>query len=192
MSSDPTQPRAGPPASPFRGAGWLARIDRGRALIEGTITGLLLGGAILLVVYTAAVRYVTPAQAPAYTDEITVYAVMWAALLACSAVTHRRQHVRADLVIHVMPPRPKHLAEIAANLTGFGFCLMLAWLGWLVTHEAWDFNDLSPTNLRFPLWIYYAALPVAALLMALGHLRVTIELLLSGPEYPAESSREEL
>ena len=162
-------------------SGPLAAADLWRDRIEAAVSGFLLGGGILLVVYTVFVRYVSAAHAPVYTDELTVYIVMWAVLVGCGGITHKRLHVRADLVLHVMSDRVRFICEVAANFAGFAFALFLGWYGFLVAYEAWDFGDLSPTNLRFPLWIYYAALPVAAFLMAVGHLRVAIALLLTGP-----------
>jgi len=118
--------------------------------IEASISGLLLGGSILLVAYTVLVRYFSPANAPLYTDEITVYLVMWAVLIGCAGITRNRQHVRTDLLLHIMPPSMQFYCELAANLAGTGFALFLAWYGGLVAYEAWDFGDVSPTNLRFP------------------------------------------
>lgn len=160
----------------------IRRLDICRERLESLVTGLLLGGAILLVVYTVAVRYFAPAHAPLFTNEVTVYMVIWGTLLASSGVTHSRQHVSADLFTHVMNPRLRHVLEIAANLAGVGFALFLVRFGGMVAYDAWDFGDLSPTSLRFPLWIYYAALPVAAVLIALAHLRVAVELILLGPQ----------
>jgi len=66
------------------------------------MSGLLFGGAILLVTYTVLVRYLSPGNAPLYTDEITVYMVIWAVLSGCAGVTRNRQHVRTD------PPASYH------------------------------------------------------------------------------------
>lgn len=184
------------PSSPHKRAagpvGFLAIADIWRERLETIVIGMLLGGAIGLVVYTALIRYIHPRMAPTFTDEVTVYAVMWAVMIAWGGVSHSRNHVRADLVLHVMTPLMRHLAEIAANLVGFAFALFLGWYGYLIAYEAWDFGDLSPTNIRFPLWIYYAALPIGALLMAIGHLRVAIALILGDPADTQPSRGEEV
>lgn len=171
-----------PTAEHTRGDRLARRIDLWRRRIEGWVTGALLGGGMLLVVYTVAMRYLAPAHAPLFTNEITVYMVIWATLLAAGGVTHSRSHVRADLVLHMMSPRQRHILDIVANLAGFAFALFLVRFGAMVAYDAWDFGDLSPTSLRFPLWIYYALLPVAGVLIAIGHLRVAVELMLDGPE----------
>ena len=66
-------------------------IDR----LESLIVGVILGSALLLVVVTIVLRYLTPQYATQITDEVTVYMVMWAVLLACGA-SRRGEHVKAD------------------------------------------------------------------------------------------------
>lgn len=170
-------PSSGPP----QGARGSPHAWRWWELLETGLTGLLIGGALALVFYTVLLRYVAPAHAPHITEELTVYIVMWAVLLACGRVTREREHVRADLVFQLMPRPWQRACDILANLAGVGFAFFLAYYGGLVAYEAWDFGDLSATQLRFPLWIYYSALPVAALLIAIGHLRVALALMRGAP-----------
>ena len=187
MAADP--PRSPPAMSRSirvwtEAAGWWGRVETG-------LTGLLIGGALALVFYTVVTRYFAPTYAPHFTEELTVYAVMWGVLLACGRLTREREHVRADLVIQLMPSSWQRYFEILANLAGVGFAIFLAYYGGLVAYEAWDFGDLSATQLRFPLWIYYSALPVAALLIAIGHLRVAFALIRGAPPDEHEAAPPE-
>ena len=146
------------------------------ASVETAVIGILVGGALALVFYTVLLRFFSPKHAPLFTEEVTVYAVMWGILLACGRISRRRDHVRSDLVVQFMSRRVQRWAEVAANLAGVGFAGFLAYFGGQVAYDAWSFGDLSPTLLRFPLWIYYAALPTAALLIGIGHLLAAIDL----------------
>lgn len=146
------------------------------ARLETGVIGILVGGALALVFYTVVLRFFVPRHAPLFTEEVTVYAVMWGILLACGRISRRRDHVRSDLIIQLMSWRVQRWAEVAANLAGVGFAGFLAYFGGRVAYEAWFFGDLSPTLLRFPLWIYYAALPTAAVLIGIGHLLAAIDL----------------
>ena len=146
------------------------------ARLETAVIGILVGGALALVFYTVALRFFVPRHAPLYTEEVTVYAVMWGILLACGRVSRRSDHVRSDLIIQFMSVRVQRWAEVAANLAGVAFAGFLAYFGGRVAYEAWFFGDLSPTLLRFPLWIYYGALPTAAALIGVGHLLAAIDL----------------
>ncbi|GGE37578.1 hypothetical protein GCM10007276_13760 [Agaricicola taiwanensis] len=146
-------------------------------LVEKGISGVLIGGALLLVTVTVLMRLFVPAMAPAFSEEVTVYMVVWAVLIACGGVTRTRSHVRADLVVGFMSPPWQRICDIAANLLGFAFAAFLVWYGFQVAQEAYTYNDLSASHVRFPLWIYYSALPVAAVLMCAAHLTTTIGLI---------------
>lgn len=155
-------------------------ISRPRALwasLETAVIGVLVGGALALVFYTVVLRFFAPGHAPLFTEEVTVYAVMWGILLACGRISRRRDHVSSDLIIQFMSHRLQRWAEVTANLAGIVFAGFLAWFGGRVAYDSWFFGDLSPTLLRFPLWIYYAALPTAAVLIGLGHLLAAIDLI---------------
>ena len=145
--------------------------------IQTTVIGLLLGGSLALVLYTIVLRLLAPAYAPDFTEELTVYAVMWSVLVACGQVTSNREHVCADLFVHMMPAWLQRWAAIAGNLAGAAFSLGLTAYGSQVAYEAWDFGDLSATSLRFPLWIYYACLPFASGLIAIAHVSVALEMI---------------
>jgi len=76
----------------------------------------------------------------------------------------------------MMPSSARRWAAIAGNLAGAAFSLFLIIYGSQIAYEAWDFGDLSPTSLRFPLWIYYACLPIAGTLIGVAHLIVAFDL----------------
>lgn len=145
-------------------------------LIEKCISGTLIGGALLLVAATVLMRLFAPALAPTFSEEVTVYMVVWAVLIAGGGVTRNRAHVRADLVMSFMPKPWQRVCDITANVLGFAFAAFLVWYGFQVAYEAYSYNDLSASHVRFPLWIYYAALPVAAVLMCLAHLSTVVGL----------------
>ncbi|RAI01739.1 hypothetical protein DLJ53_10040 [Acuticoccus sediminis] len=168
-------------ASGGGGASPLARVARAFATfwtgLEVWVTGTMVGGALALVLYTVVLRWLAPAYAPHVTEEVTVYIVMWAVLLAVGRVTRERRHIRADLVVGLMPTTVQRGLDVLANLVGAAFAVFLFRYGYAVAYEAWDFGDLSATTLRFPLWIYYASLPVSAALIAIGHVTAAIAIL---------------
>jgi TRAP-type C4-dicarboxylate transport system permease small subunit len=137
--------------------------------IEGAVVGALTAVALVIVTYTILVRFLVPSLTPIWADEVTVYVVIWATFIACSGLTAENGHVRADLVTSLLGRRGRAVCELIAHLCGLLFAVPLAYFGCLVAYEAWDFGELSTTALRFPMWIYYAALPVGAALIALRH-----------------------
>lgn len=134
---------------------------------------LLVGGlalaALLVCSYNVFVRYFVPRLTLEAADEVQVYLVIWAVFLALGLVTAADRHVRADLFVAMFAPGFRRWVSILGELLGLAFALLLLGYGAAVTWQTWSYGDLSTTSLRFPLWIYSAALPVGALLMAAAY-----------------------
>jgi len=141
-------------------------LDRLDAALVGGLGLAALGLSCLNVI----LRIVMPSAAIEWGDEVQVYLVVWAVCLSFAAVTAANRHIKADLLIDRMPPRLRAFALLFGDLLGLALSAALCWLGCLITYDTWDFGDVSTTTLRFPLWIYQAALPVGMALMALRYL----------------------
>jgi C4-dicarboxylate transporter, DctQ subunit len=128
--------------------------------------GLLGAGALALGGYQIFGRYIDPRLAITWSDEVTVYLVVWAVFLASSQLVRTDGHVRPDLVLRLLKPGAQRLVEIFNCLVALSFCCGLVWLGYRIAFSAFTFDDRSSTGLAFPMWIYYAALPTGGLLMA--------------------------
>lgn len=166
--------------------GRLAKVLRAWSTVENTIVGVLAAASLLIVVYTIFVRLLVPSLTPSWADETTVYVMIWATLIACSGVTAQNRHVRADLLTSALSAQRQTTLEVLSYVCGAAFTAVLAWYGYLITKDAWEFGDLSTTTLRFPMWIYYACLPVGAGLMTIRYL-VLIGLAASGSRPPTRT-----
>jgi C4-dicarboxylate transporter DctQ subunit len=164
---------AGTPAEPVQEAAPAASSGARLPVLLDRLDALLVGGfaaaALLLASANVVLRVFFPRHAIERGDEVQVYLVVWAVCLSFGAVTAADRHVKADLFVSMLTPGLRHAAVVLADALGLGMSVLLAWYGYLVAYDAWDFGDLSTTTLRFPLWIYYAALPLGAGLMALRY-----------------------
>ena len=52
--------------------------------------------------------------------------------------------------------------EIVTCTLAIVFCALLAWFGFEVARDAWQLDERSLTPLAFPMWLYYASLPLGA------------------------------
>lgn len=132
--------------------------------------GLLSLGALALCAYNVAVRFFYPPGTLELADEVQVYIMVWAVMLSLGAVTVADRHVRADLFVNLFPAPARRAAEVFADLLGLAFSGMLLWFGTLAAYDIYDFGEVSTTSLRFPMWIYVAALPAGALALVVGYL----------------------
>lgn len=133
--------------------------------IEETLVGLL--GLIALAIGLLQVvgRYFDPAHAISYAEEVIVYLIIWAIMIVSSQLVRRDGHVRPDLVLRLLSPRWLRLVEIFNCLVAIVFCGALVWYGWEIVDTSLLINETSSTDLQFPMWIYYLALPVGSALM---------------------------
>jgi C4-dicarboxylate transporter DctQ subunit len=147
--------------------------------IEGVIVGGLAIAALALCTYNVVVRYFHPAWTLEMVDELQVYVIVWAVFLALGAVTIADRHVKADLFVSFFSPRLRRALELFVDLLGLAFALLLLWYGSVAAYQSWSYGDLSTTSLRFPLWIYVAALPAGGLTLAIGYVTRLARLLRS-------------
>lgn len=138
--------------------------------IEDVLVGGLAVGALLLCTYNVVVRYFHPAWALELVDEVQVYVIVWAVLLSLGAVTVADRHVKADLFVTFFPERVRRATDLFIDALGLGFAGMLLWYGSILAYQSWDYGDVSTTSLRFPLWIYFSALPAGGLALCIGYL----------------------
>jgi C4-dicarboxylate transporter DctQ subunit len=138
--------------------------------IEETLVGLL--GLIALVIGVLQVvgRYFDPAQAISYAEEVIVYLIIWAIMIVSSQLVRRDGHVRPDLVLRLLSPRWLRIVEIFNCLVAIVFCGALIWYGWEIVDTSLLINETSSTDLQFPMWIYYLALPVGSALMLVRYI----------------------
>jgi C4-dicarboxylate transporter DctQ subunit len=149
--------------------GRLAALLRAWSWAEDVVVGLLAAISLGIIMYTIVVRLAVPSLTPSWADETTVYLMIWATFIALSGVTGENQHVRADLITNTLPRRYQAALELLSFACGAAFAALLAWYGLAVAMDAREFGDVSTTTLRFPMWIYYACLPVGATLMAIRY-----------------------
>jgi C4-dicarboxylate transporter, DctQ subunit len=113
---------------------------------------------------------------------VIVYTAVWAVMLVASDLVRTNAHVRPDLVLRLLPPGAQRWVEVFNCLVAIGFTFGMVWYGWEVVDTAVLLDQRSSSDLQFPIWIYYAALPVGGLLMLLRYcVRLLRYLLLFDP-----------
>jgi len=127
--------------------------------------GVLAVAATGSVVYATLSRYLVHEQ-PSWTIEVVVYLIVWASFVLASRLMKEGGHVGADFLVARLPTPYRRLLDAATSLAALGFMLVVAWLGVLHVYDAYDFGEVSPTSVRFPMWVAYAAVPAGAVLVA--------------------------
>jgi C4-dicarboxylate transporter, DctQ subunit len=133
--------------------------------IEETLVGLLGLVALAIGLLQVIGRYFDPEHAISYAEEVIVYLIIWAIMIVSSQLARRDGHVRPDLVLRLLPPQVLRWVEVFNCLVAIVFCGALVWYGWEIVDTSLLIEETSSTDLQFPMWIYYSALPVGSALM---------------------------
>lgn len=138
---------------------------------ERLVVGLLAAFGLFAALYESVTRYALPEHAGQWANETMVYALIWAVFLASSTLVGTDGHVRADLVLRLMPRGTRRGVEIFNTVVALIFTMALTYYGVLITWDGYMFDERSMTTLRFPMWIYFACVPAGGALMVLRYLR---------------------
>jgi C4-dicarboxylate transporter DctQ subunit len=137
--------------------------------VERIVVGVLGAVALLTAVVQVFGRYIDPANAITWAEEVIVYIAVWAVMIAASHLVRTDGHVRPDLVLRLLRPGAQRWVEMFNCLVAIAFTSGMVWYGWQVVDTALLLDQRSSTDLQFPLWIYYAALPAGGLLMLIRY-----------------------
>jgi C4-dicarboxylate transporter DctQ subunit len=137
--------------------------------IERIIVGLLGAFALVIAVLQVFGRYIDPADAITWAEEVIVYIAVWAVMIVASNLVKTDGHVRPDLVLRILPAQLQRWMETFNCLVAIAFCAGLVWYGWDVVDTALLLDQRSSSDLQFPIWIYSLALPVGGGLMLIRY-----------------------
>lgn len=132
---------------------------------ELLLVGLLDAFAMVIAAVQVFGRYIDPAAAITWAEEVIVYVAVWAVMIIASQLVRADGHVRPDLVLRLLRPGVQRWVEMFNCVVAIGFTFGMLWYGWTVVDTAVLLDQRSSSDLQFPLWIYYTALPVGGALM---------------------------
>ena len=138
--------------------------------VEQTLVGVLGLAALAFALWQIVSRYFLPQHSISYAEEVIVYLVIWAIMIVSSQLVRSDGHIRPDLVLNVVPPRLARWMEVFNCIAATAFCGALIWYGREVVEIALLIDERSASDLRFPMWIYYSALPAGGLLMLIRYI----------------------
>lgn len=130
--------------------------------VEVSLIAVLVVLAIGVFLYGSLVRTFVPALAIDWSEEVTIYLIIWATLLCGGSLAADGEHVSARIVTHLLSARAKYRFEIGIDLLTLAFCGLMLWLGVEGVVFALGLDERSASTLQAPqAWVLYLALPVA-------------------------------
>ena len=159
---------------------------------EQTIVGALGLIALAFALWQVLSRYFFPQGSISYAEEVMVYLVIWAIMIVSSQLVRTDSHVRPDLVFNFAPGWLLRWMEMFNCVAAIAFCGALVWYGWQVVEIASLIDEHSASDLRFPMWIYYSALPAGGLLMLIRYVIRLVGLVSGSARLPRRPGSHEL
>ena len=133
--------------------------------VERALVGVLGAFAMAIAAIQVFGRYIAPGAAITWAEEVIVYIAVWAVMIIASQLVRMDAQVRPDLVLRLLRPGVQRWVEMFNCLVAMAFTFGMLWYGWTVVATALLLDQRSSSDLQFPLWIYYLALPTGGALM---------------------------
>jgi TRAP-type C4-dicarboxylate transport system permease small subunit len=131
--------------------------------LEKVLLAAAMAAIALITFANVATRYLTNISL-AFTEEYSVALMVAVAFLGTALATACGRHIRIGYFVDGRAPGTRRAFEIGAMallMLCFG---IVAWKGYLLAYDEWDFEALS-AGLGHPQWIYTAIMPALSLLV---------------------------
>lgn len=139
---------------------FLDQIDKVLCLLLGALSAAM----VIVILYQVVLRYCF-AAANVWAEELARFMFVWVATLGASVAIRRNVHLRVDLIVDILKPRPRYILQIVTYTLILLFLLYLCQLG--VDLMGRTMINKS-AGLRVPMAVPYAAIPVGGAFMVLA------------------------
>ncbi|MDR1242765.1 MAG: TRAP transporter small permease [Deltaproteobacteria bacterium] len=139
---------------------FLDRVDRVLIALLAAFSAIM----VLVMLYQIVLRYCF-SSANVWAEELTRFIFVWVTTLGASVAIRRNVHLRVDLVVDFLKPRPRFILQIITYTLILLFLIYLFQLG--VDLMSRTMINKS-AGLRLPMAYPYAAIPVGAAFMILS------------------------
>ena len=143
------------------------------------VIGLASGGLFIaigvIVFYGVIMRYLGMPQG--WVDAYAIYFFLWGALLGAGHVTLTQQNIRVRLLVDRLPRQAAAALQVFTAVVIIAVAMVFVVLGYDQAATAFARGQTDLTVLRTPIWVLYAAIPVAGVFILLGGVRSLLEAL---------------
>lgn len=137
---------------------------------SGRIAAWMIIPMILIIVYTAFMRYVVH-DTPNWGFEISIFVYGIHFILGGAYTLKENSHVNVDILLQRLPikSKPRRILEVLGIVVTFIVCVIIVWLGikysWQST-KIWE-RSIHQTAFNPPIWWFKWFIPISAGLVAL-------------------------
>jgi len=140
----------------------LDRLSEGYQKVMRPVLVILYSLLTIIVLYAVFMRYVLN-NAPSWSEELSRYIMVWAALLAMSIALRQGRHIGLTSLVERIWGKHYRVAFFFADLAMLIFFVVMLYTGVKMTFFV--VNQHSP-SMNWPMWIPYMAIPVGGLFLS--------------------------
>jgi C4-dicarboxylate transporter, DctQ subunit len=142
----------------------IAALDRALARLEDGLLAAAIASGTVLTCTQVVLRYVFSSGID-WSEEVTIYAAVWATFIGAAAGLRMNGHLIVDALVVWAPDKVSAvLAKTGLVVTGLFGCAF-AWYSGSLVLRTQHLGQLTPA-LQIPMWIVYLVMPLAGVLLA--------------------------
>lgn len=134
-----------------------------------TVGQLVLAFMVVTICYDAIMRYVFKAPT-SWSLEINTFLIVYVAVMTAANVQRDDSHIRITFLADKAGPGARRLFRILIALAGVGVSSIMAWRGFFITYQAWEYGERVSSSFGTPMVLPYALLPLGFGTLALQFL----------------------
>ncbi|MGH1368034.1 MAG: TRAP transporter small permease [Maritimibacter sp.] len=134
--------------------------------IESVLIGIAILGALAVFLGGALIRAFLPAYAIDWAEEIALYGIIWATVLAGSSLVSEGRHIHTEVFLSALSRRLRNVLGWCVTALSAGFCAAMKVYGWQAFEFALMLDERSASTLRVEQgYAVFLALPVGMALI---------------------------
>jgi C4-dicarboxylate transporter DctQ subunit len=132
------------------------------------ITSLLIIAMMLLITYDVLLRYVFRAPSRWINDFVTLYLMIYIAILPAAWVLLKGDHVAVDLLLSYMGTKQQYYMTLVTRILGLIYSIVLTWQGGIYALREFTYKTEFPISSWLPVWPAVSVIFVSGLLLCLA------------------------
>lgn len=168
---------------------WSHTLDRFLGTLEDWVMATALAAAACLGLFQVVLRYLFEVGFD-WVEAVLVMLVVYSALIGASVAVRRGLHVRLDVVVDKLPPRPRWAVYLLGNVLCLFYTLTLWYYGLKFFQQviAWGVINIQSD---LPEWLHQFSVPIGMGLMSIRYVQEIRRLLWGGPTFLRERRGDE-
>ncbi|TMV04236.1 TRAP transporter small permease [Ruegeria sediminis] len=127
---------------------------------------IVLAFMVVTICYDAIMRYVFTAPT-SWSLEVNTFLIVYVAVMTAAEVQRTDSHIRITFFADKLGATGQRINRAVISFCGLVFCAIIAWRGWLIAYQSWEFGERVSSSFGTPMVVPYAMLPIGFGLLAL-------------------------